>query len=102
MKSLHKKITDTNTLQGYKHEKNHPSRRARLAEDAKQVVEGELDRLHTQECSDECSYCTDHVWEDGSDYYEQLLELVQDMTPEERKRYLMGDWKAVIELKEYE
>lgn len=38
-KSLHKKLTDTNTLQGYKHEKLNPSRRAVLNVDAQKAIE---------------------------------------------------------------
>lgn len=38
MQGLHKKQTNTGTLQGYKHEKNNPSNRARLVTVAKKEI----------------------------------------------------------------
>lgn len=62
MQGLHKKQTNTGTMQGYKHEKNNPSNRARLVIVAKK----EINQPDDSECK--CSACLirdygDHILE---------------------------------------
>lgn len=120
-KSLHKKITDTNTLCGRKHEKRNPSNRALLSVDAQKEIQQGIDNPselclcehadHMQKHEQLYDYRNEKIlnelgleialkpvqWTTNPYPKVEFIDYINKTDEEEYKREIMGDWSIDID-----